>query len=81
MPDPTTPRGRPADQRIIGAIQNLVDQMAVCGLKAPVGLVLEPGELRRFEAAVAGSPLLLVADQSATETTVWGVSVVEAASV
>jgi len=55
--DPTvphpTPRGRQADERIIGAIQNLVDQMAVCGLKAPVGIVLAPGELRRFEASVA----------------------------
>lgn len=71
------PNGLPADARIIGAIQNLCIQMAVCGLKEPVGIVLAPGELRRFEVAISGSDMLLVADQTAAETTVWGVRIME----
>lgn len=73
-----TPRGRPADARIVGAISDLCDQFAVCGLKAPVAIVVAPGDRRRVEAIIAASGMLLVRDTATTDTTIWGVRIMEA---
>lgn len=81
QPKTTTPQpqGLPADARIIGAIQNLCDQFAICGLMAPVVIVLAPGERKRLESAVVGSPLMLVHDALSEGTFVWGVQIREEA--
>jgi hypothetical protein len=76
-PQTIQPRGLPADTRIIGAIHELYTQLRVCGLKAPVAIVVAPGELRRLEAAVAGSGWLLVADATSDKTSIWGVEIRE----
>lgn len=73
----TRPQGLPADARIIGAVQELCTQFQICGIKPPVAIVVAFGELRRLEAAVAGSGMLLVADTTCDQTSVWGVEIRE----
>jgi len=58
----TTPSGHPVHARIIGAIQNLCDQFEVCGLEAPVAILVAKGQRGRIEAARRSSALMLVED-------------------
>lgn len=77
MTDTPTVRGRPADVRIIDAVRNLVDQFGICGLKAPIAIVVAPGQKAALATAISESDLLLFEDVRAVETSVWGVKIVE----
>lgn len=69
--------GTPAHARIIAAVQNLQDQFGICGLKAPVAIVLSPGELPKLESAIMGSGMLLYQDTASPKTTIWGIEIKE----
>ncbi len=79
MTEQRKPAGMPADIRIIGAVQNLRDQFGICGLKAPIGIIVAPGQVEAIEAMIAGSGILLFSDTAprGSETAIWGIKLME----
>ncbi len=77
---PPPPNGTPADMRIVGAVVELCNQFAVCGLDNPVAIVVKRGQRMWIEAMLARSSMTLVMDKLALadgRTKVWGVEIKE----
>lgn len=72
------PNGLSADTRIAQAVQNLCDQLAICGHKPPVAIVVAPGELKWIDATMRRSGWMLLADTQCKGTRIWGVEIREA---
>lgn len=59
------------------AIQRLCDAFRIAGMTEPVAIVVAPGDERRLRYAMTNEPSMLIADQDARETRIWGVQIVE----
>lgn len=70
-------RGSPPDQRIIGAIIDLVDQFSICGLEPPQAIVVAEGQATRIESMLRDSPQMLVEDKRCTELRIYNVPIRE----
>ena len=71
------PEVSPAD-RIIGAFQALETAFAVAGLSGPpLAVIVRNGDRTHIEALMRGHAQLLIADKACSETSIWGICVVE----
>jgi hypothetical protein len=72
------PKGTAADIRIISAIDNLCNQLAICGLEQPISITVRPGQASIIEYIVSQSGLMLYPDKRCDELTIGGIVIREA---